>query len=116
MWSIWDAISVNVVGAGAEVRVSAANGAVSVALADGNDLPFEVETRNGTARVEVGAQFDGIVKMHSTSGSIDVTDPARRGKSPQSSDHSKTIELGAASAHSEIRTTSGAVRLAVRAK
>lgn len=107
---------VEIEGARAEVRVSAGNGAVAVALADGNDLPFEIEARNGSVRVEVGAAFDGIVKMHTTSGSLDLKDPTKRSRLPQTTEHSKTVEIGAATGNSEIRTTTGSIRLSIRAK
>jgi hypothetical protein len=108
--------AIDIEGAGAEVRASATNGAVSVALADDNDLPFDVESSNGTVRVEVGAGFDGIVKMHTTTGSLDVSDSARRARTTQSTEHSKTVELGAAGGQSDIRTTTGSIRLTIRAK
>jgi hypothetical protein len=111
-----DAGAIEIVDAGGEVRVAAGDGAVTVVLADGNDLPFDIETRNGLVRLEVGADFDGIVKMHSTSGKIDLSDPGKRARVPQSSDHSKTVEIGAAGGHSEVRTTAGAIKLKVRAK
>lgn len=107
---------VEIAGARAEVRVNAGNGAVAVSLADGNDLPFEIEARNGEVRVEVGAAFDGIVKMHTTAGDLDVSDPAKRSRLPQTTDHSKTVEIGAATGNSEIRTTTGSIRLAIRSK
>ena len=107
---------IEVVDAGGEVRVSSGNGTVEVSLAAGNDLPFDIETRNGTIRVEVGVDFDGIVKIHTTNGAIDVSDPAKRTRVPQSSDHSKTVEVGAAGGHSEVRTTNGAVKFKARSK
>lgn len=108
--------TVDIVDAGGEVRVSAGNGAVTVSLANGNDLPFDIETRNGAIKLEVGADFDGIVKAHTTNGRIDVGDPGKRSRVPQSSDHSKTVEIGAAGGHSEVRSTSGAIRIRIRPK
>jgi len=108
--------SIDIVDAGAEVRASAAEGAVTVVLADGNDLPFDVETRSGTARVEVGAGYDGIVTMHSTSGDLDVSDSGKRTRTPKLGDHSKTVEVGAATGNSAIRSTTGDIKLTVRAK
>jgi hypothetical protein len=108
--------AIDIDGAGAEVRASATNGAVSVSLTDDNDLPFDVESSNGTVRVEVGAGFDGIVKMHTTTGSLDVSDSARRARTTQSTEHSKTVEIGAAGGQSDIRTTTGSIRLTVRGK
>ncbi|MFZ4749472.1 MAG: hypothetical protein ACOYMM_03075 [Phycisphaerales bacterium] len=108
--------AIDIVDAGAEVRASAANGAVTVVLADGNDLPFDVETRNGTARVEVGAGYDGIVTMHSTAGDLDVSDSGKHTRTPKLGDHSKTVEVGAATGNSAIRSTTGDIKLTVRAK
>lgn len=107
---------VEIKGAGAEVRVSAGNGAVEVSLADGNDLPFEVESKTGTVRVEVGPTFDGIVKMNTTTGEISLSDSGKRLRTTHETEHSRTVELGAAGGTSEIRTTTGSVRLAVRSK
>ena len=108
--------AIDIDGAGAEVRASATNGAVTVTLTDDNDLPFDIESRNGSVRVEVGAGFDGVVKMHTTTGSLDLSDPARRARLTQSTEHSETVEIGAAGGQSDIRTTTGSIRLTVRAK
>ena len=107
---------IDIVDAGAEVRASAANGPVTVTLADGNDLPFDVETRNGVASVEVGAGYDGIVTMHTTSGDLEVSDKGKHTRTPKLGDHSKTVEIGAATGNSAIRSTVGDITLTVRAK
>lgn len=111
-----DAGAIELLDAGGEVRVAAGDGAVTVVLANGNDLPFDIETRNGLVKLEVGSDFDGVVKMHSTSGKIDLSDSGKRARVPQSSDHSRTVEIGAAGGHSEVRTTAGAIKLKIRTK
>ena len=108
--------AIDIAEAGGTVRVVAGNGAVTVSLANGNDLPFDIETRNGAVKLEVGADFDGVVKAHSTNGKIDLGDPGKRARVPQSSDHSKTVEIGAAGGQSEIRSTSGTIRIRIRGK
>ncbi len=108
--------AIEILHAGGEVRASAANGAITVSLADGNDLPFEIETRTGSVRVEVGTDFDGIVKMHTTGGELSVSDSGKRARTPQSTDHARTIEIGAAGVTSEARSTTGSVKLTIRAK
>lgn len=108
------AVELRAIGGG--VRAVATDGALTIELADGNDLPFEAETRTGELRVEVGADFDGLVKMHSTGGRIDVRDSAGRARVPHAGDHSKTVEIGAASGQSELRSTTGAIKLTIRSK
>jgi len=108
--------NIEITGAGAEVKATSANGAVEVSLADGNDLPFDIESKTGDVRVEVGAAFDGQVKMHTTTGGISLSDSGRRMRTTHETDHARTVELGAGTGHSEIRTTTGSVRLAVRSK
>ncbi len=107
---------IEISGAGAEVKATSANGAVEVSLADGNDLPFDIESKTGDVSVEVGAAFDGQVKMHTTNGGISLSDPSRRMRTTHETDHARTVEVGAGTGHSEIRTTTGSVRLSVRAK
>jgi DUF4097 and DUF4098 domain-containing protein YvlB len=102
--------------AAAEVRAASTGGAITVSLADANDLPFDIESRGGRVKVEVGAGFDGAVKMHTTSGDIDVSDSARLARVTQSSEHSKAVEVGKAGGGSEVRTTTGSIRLTVRSK
>ena len=111
-----DAGIIEILEAGGEVRVATGDGAVTVVLANGNDLPFDIETRNGTVKLEVAADFDGVVKMHATNARIDVNDSGKHARIPQSSDHSKTVEVGAAGGHSEVRTTAGAIKMKIRAK
>ena len=109
--------TIDITGATAEVRASAgAGGDVKVALADGNDLPFDIEARTGSVRIEVAKDFDGTVKMHTTSGDLDLSDPGKRTRTPQTSEHTRTIEVGAPGGQSEVRTTTGSVKLVVRAK
>jgi hypothetical protein len=108
--------AIDIIGATAEVRASATNGQVTVTMADNNDLPFDLETRNGAVHMEVGVGFDGIVKMHTTSGGLDLSDSGKRARTPQSSDHGKTVEIGAAGGTSEIRTTTGSINLTIRSK
>ena len=108
--------AIDIIGATAEVRASATNGQVTVTMADNNDLPFDLETRNGAVHMEVGVGFDGIVKMHTTSGDLDLSDSGKRARTPQSSEHAKTVEIGAAGGTSEIRTTTGSINLTIRAK
>jgi len=107
---------VELLGIGGAVKALATDGALTISLADGNDHPFDAQTRTGELRVEVGVDFDGVVKMHSTGGRLDVRDSAGRTRVPNAGDHSKTVEVGAASDQSELRSTTGAVRLTVRAK
>ena len=108
--------AIDVLGANAEVRLSGGAGKVTVTLADANDLPFDVEAKGGAIRMEVGAAFDGVVKMHTTSGEIEFSDGSKSARVPTSTEHSKTVEIGAAGGHSEIRTTTGAIELVVRSK
>ena len=108
--------NIEITGAGAEVKATSANGGVDVSLADGNDLPFDIESKTGDVRVEVGASFDGQVKMHTTTGGISLSDSGRRMRTTHETEHARTVELGAGTGHSEIRTTTGSVRLSVRSK
>lgn len=107
---------IEIKGAGAEVRATAANGAIEIVLADGNDRPFEIESKTGAVRVEVGATFDGTVKMNTTSGEISLNDSGKRMRTTHETEHARTVEIGAAAGSSEIRTTTGSVRLAIRSK
>jgi hypothetical protein len=107
---------VEVLDAREHVRATTANGDIRVVLADGNDHPFEIETKNGAVRVEVGAAFDGEVRMTTVNGAIRVEDGTKSARTPESSDHAMTVELGAGASHSTIESNNGAVTLAVRAK
>lgn len=98
------------------VRATTANGAIRVSLADGNDHPFEVETKAGAVDFELPAQFDGIVRVTTVSGGITLDDPAKKARTPEIGDHSVTAEYGAAAGESRIETTAGAVVLRSRAQ
>ena len=108
--------SIEIKGAGGEVRATSTSGSIEVRLADGNNRPFEIESRTGTVRVEVGASFNGTVKLNTTSGGLDLADGARRARMTLASDHAKTFEIGEPGDQSEIRTTTGSIKLSVRAK
>lgn len=96
------------------VHATTANGAIGVTLADDNDQPFKIESRNGAVRVEVGLAFDGVVNMMTTGGAISVVDPAKRARLSQHSDTRVVAEFGAAASQCEIKTSNGAVTLAAR--
>ena len=102
---------IDVTGANEVVHATTTGGAVSVALADDNDQPFKIESRNGAVRVEVGAAFDGAVNMTTTGGAISVVDPSKRARISQYSDTRIVAEFGAAAGQSEIKTSNGAVTL-----
>lgn len=106
---------IEVLDARGHVRATSANGAVRVVLADGNDHPFEIETKNGAVRVEVGAEFHGTVRMTTVSGALALEDGTGLARTPESSDHAMTVELGAGASASAIESNNGAVTLAVRA-
>lgn len=98
------------------IRATTANGAIRVSLADGNDHPFEIESKAGTVDFELSAHFDGMVRVTTVSGAITLDDPAKRVRTPEIGDHSVTAEYGAAAGESRIETTSGAVVLRSRAQ
>lgn len=98
------------------VRATTANGAIRVSLADGNDHPFEIESKAGAVDFELSAHFDGMVRVTTVSGAITLDDPAKRVRTPEIGDHSVTAEFGAAAGESRIETTSGAVVLRSRAQ
>jgi hypothetical protein len=102
---------IDVKGATESVQAITTNGAINLALAAGNDQPFKVESRNGAVRVEVGAEFDGVVNMTTTGGAISVVDPAKRARLSQHSDTRLVAELGAAASQCEIKTSNGSVTL-----
>ncbi|MFM1803521.1 MAG: hypothetical protein RL136_400 [Planctomycetota bacterium] len=108
--------AITLAGIDGTVRASATAGEISLTLAEGTDFPFELESRNGAIRVEVGAEFDGAVRMHTTGGRIEVSDPGDRSRTPQSGDFTRTVEIGSAGGQSDIRTTTGAIRLSIRRK
>jgi DUF4097 and DUF4098 domain-containing protein YvlB len=97
-------------------RSATANGAIRVSLADGNDHPFEIESKAGTVDFELSAHFDGMVRVTTISGAITLDDPAKKVRTPEIGDHSVTAEYGAAAGESRIETTSGAVVLRSRAQ
>lgn len=98
------------------VHATTANGRVQLQFADGVDAPFEVETKNGTVRIEVGATFDGVVRMTTMRGALRLEDGTKSARTPETSDHAMTVELGAGASHSTAESTNGAITLAVRAK
>ena len=102
---------VDVTGATETVQVTTTNGAIGVTLADDNDQPFTVESRNGAVRVELSAAFDGVVNMITTGGAISIVDPVKRGRVSQYSDTRVVAEFGAAASQCEIKTSNGAVTL-----
>ncbi|MFN5495135.1 MAG: DUF4097 family beta strand repeat-containing protein [bacterium] len=102
---------IDVTGANESVQAITTNGAINLALADGNDQPFKVESRNGAVRVEVGAEFDGVVNMTTTGGAISVVDPAKRARLSQHSETRLVADLGAAASQCEIKTSNGSVTL-----
>jgi hypothetical protein len=105
---------IEIKGARESVQATSASGAIDLALADGNDQVFTLESRSGAVRVEVGAGFDGVVTLASSSGALAVVDPAKRARIPQQSETRIVAEIGAAAAPSTIDTTSGAATLVVR--
>lgn len=98
------------------VRATTSNGTVRVSLADGNDHPFEIESKAGSVDLEVGADFDGAVRVTTVSGAITLDDPSKRARTPEIGDHSLTAEFGAAAGQSHVETTAGSVVLRLRAK
>lgn len=106
--------TITIEGATDGVRATSANGAIRVTLASGNDHPFDIEAKNALVMVEVGSDFDGAVRITTSSGTIAVVDPAKRVRTPDIADHSMTAEIGAATGHSIIETTSGGITLSVR--
>lgn len=102
---------IDVIGATETVQATTVNGPITVSLAEDNDQPFTVESRNGTVRVEVGIAFDGVVNMITTGGAISVVDPAKRARVSQHSDTRVVAEFGAAASQCEIKTSNGAVTL-----
>ncbi|MEY3141571.1 MAG: hypothetical protein RLY21_64 [Planctomycetota bacterium] len=102
---------IDVAGATETVQVTTTNGAIGVTLAEDNDQPFTIESRNGAVRVEVGAAFDGAINMMTTGGAISVVDPAKRARLSQHSDTRVVAEFGAAASQCEIKTSNGAVTL-----
>jgi hypothetical protein len=98
------------------VRATSTNGAVRVSLADGNDHPFEIESKAGTVELELSSAFDGMLRVTTVSGSITLDDPARRARTPEIGDHSLTVEFGAAAGQSHIETTAGSVVVRLRAQ
>jgi hypothetical protein len=101
---------------GGPVDARTASGRIEIkrALADGNDHVFSLESRSGAVRVEVGADFDGVVTLASSSGALGVVDPAKRVRIPKQSETRIVSEIGAAAAPSTVDTTSGAATLVVR--
>lgn len=102
---------IDVTGATESVQAISTNGAINLALAEDNDQPFKVESRNGAVRVEVGVAFDGVVNMTTTGGAISVNDPAKRARLSQHSETRLVAEFGAAASQCEIKTSNGAVTL-----
>ncbi len=102
-------------GASEGVRATSGNGSIRVSLVDGNDHPFTLESKNGAIAMEVGASFDGSVRMTSVSGALALIDPSKRALTPQSAEHSMTVEIGAAVGQSAIQTTNGSAALSLRA-
>lgn len=107
---------IGISGVNGAVQATAVDGAVEVALVEDNDEPFRIETRAGSVRVEVGAEFDGVVDMTTTTGTLSIVDPAKRVRPSQHSNSRLVAEIGAALGQSEIRSIDGSVTLAVRQK
>ncbi|MFM7259023.1 MAG: DUF4097 family beta strand repeat-containing protein [bacterium] len=98
------------------VRATSTNGSVRVSLADGNDHPFEIESKAGAVDLELPATFDGAVRVTTVSGAITLDDPAKRARTPEIGDHSLTAEFGAGVGQSSIETTAGSVVVRLRAQ
>jgi len=113
-----DARSVNgrilVEGATDSVQARATNGPVQIVLADGNDNPFNLETRNGPVIVEVASDFDGVVTMLTANGRLGVVDPAKRVRVSEISSTRLVAEIGEAQGQSTIATSNGAITLVRR--
>lgn len=101
-------------GLGEGVRATTGSGGVEVRLADGNDHPTHVESKSGAVLFEAGSGFDGAIDATTTSGEISIDDPGKRARVPTQGAHRARVEVGAATVHSEIQTTSGAIAIRVR--
>ena len=106
--------SIVIEGASDGVRATSSNGSIRVSLAEGNDHPFTLESKNGAIAMEVGTSFDGVVHMTSVSGALALVDPIKRALTPHSAEHSMTVEIGAAVGQSTMQTTNGSVALSLR--
>jgi len=98
------------------VRATSTNGSVRVSLAEGNDHPFEIESKTGAVDLELPATFDGAVRVTTISGAITLDDPVKRARTPEIGDHSLTAEFGAGVGQSSIETTAGSVVVHSRAQ
>lgn len=107
---------IEIVGARENVQATSTNGAIAVGIADGNDQPFQIESRNGPVRVEVGPSFDGSIDMTTTTGAISIVDPAKHARVSEHSKARVTADLGAAAGQSGVKTTGGSITLTLRQK
>lgn len=101
-------------GATDSVQAKSTNGAVQIMLADGNDNPFTIETRNGPVIAEVASDFDGVVTMLTGNGHLGVIDPAKRVRVSEISSTRLVAEIGEAQGQSSVATSNGAITLVRR--
>lgn len=107
--------AVLIVGATDAVKVKSNSGAISLSLADGNDHPFDAESKSGAISAEVGTTFDGVVRLLSARGEVSLSDDTKHARVVDAETHSMTIECGAAVTHSEIHSMDGRLSMTVRA-
>lgn len=105
---------IEITGAHESVQATSASGSIQVSLADDNDQPFDLESRSGAIRVEVGPRFDGAVRLASSSGVLSLIDAGKRARVPQQTNTRLIVEIGAAAGQSKVETTSGAATIVVR--
>jgi len=107
--------AISIVGATEAVKVKSTSGAMSISLADGNDHPFDAESKSGAISAEVGTSFDGVLRLLSARGEVSLSDDTKRARVVESETHAMTVEFGAAASHSEMHSMDGRLSITVRA-
>ncbi|MDI9402388.1 MAG: DUF4097 family beta strand repeat-containing protein [Limnohabitans sp.] len=107
--------AISIAGATEAVKVKSTSGAISISLADGNDHPFDAESKSGAIAAEVGTSFDGVLRLLSARGEVSLSDDTKRARVVESETHAMTVEFGAAVSHSEMHSMDGRLSITVRA-
>jgi len=94
------------------VRAESSNGGIHFIAAEEGG-PFSLESSNGSARVELPAQFVGEIRASTSNGEIHVSDPGSRFNVVSIQDERGTLRAGQGGSSSVVETSNGSVTVVV---